>query len=276
MLENIKSKYIIKMAFDYIKLDRKIKIIKYNKSLLNKTEINTYHYLLISGKYLKYKSKTKVKEYDFDGEVIFIGEYLNGKRNGKGKEYQRFNDLIFEGQYANGKRNGMGKEFYYEKKLKCKGEYLNDKLWNGIIYDKQQSKYTICEIKEGRGYVKEYDFYGSMIFEGEYVNGERNGKGKEYEFNSLIFEGNYLNGKRHGKGKNLKYNKVIFEGTYKNGMKWEGIGYDSKNNLICEFDNGKGFIKKYSGWNDDILIFEGEFYNGEGNGKAKEYDKIGS
>ena len=42
-----------------------------------------------------------------------------------------------------------------------------------------------------------------MIFEGEYLNGKRNGKGKEYDYyGNLIFEGEYLNGKRwNGKGK---------------------------------------------------------------------------
>ena len=40
------------------------------------------------------------------------------------------------------------------------------------------------------------------IFEGEYSNGERNGKGKEYgKFFKLIFKGEFLNGKRNGKGK---------------------------------------------------------------------------
>ena len=40
------------------------------------------------------------------------------------------------------------------------------------------------------------------MFEGEYLNGVRNGKGKEYYDNGeLIFEGGYLNGKRNGKGK---------------------------------------------------------------------------
>ena len=147
------------MIFDYIKLDRKIEIIKFNKSLLNKAEINKYHYWLINGKYLRYNSKTKVTEYNLDDEVIFIGEYLNGKRHGKGKEYQhrlsngvileengKYGICIFEGQYVNGKRNGMGKEFYRDKKIKCKGEYLNGKLWNGIIYDKDQNKNTICEM----------------------------------------------------------------------------------------------------------------------------------
>ena len=36
-----------------------------------------------------------------------------------------------------------------------------------------------------------------LIFEGEYLNGKRNGKGKEYGYDgSLKFEGEYLNGKR--------------------------------------------------------------------------------
>ena len=42
-----------------------------------------------------------------------------------------------------------------------------------------------------------------LIFEGGYKNGERSGKGKEYDpfNNKLIYEGNYLDGKRNGKGK---------------------------------------------------------------------------
>ena len=36
-----------------------------------------------------------------------------------------------------------------------------------------------------------------LIFEGEYLNGKRNGKGKEYDNNKIIFEGEYLNGKKH-------------------------------------------------------------------------------
>ena len=41
-----------------------------------------------------------------------------------------------------------------------------------------------------------------LIFEGEYLNGKRNGKWKAYnENNILIFEGEYINGERNGKGK---------------------------------------------------------------------------
>ena len=39
-----------------------------------------------------------------------------------------------------------------------------------------------------------------MKFDGEYLKGKRNGKGKEYYPNNIIkFEGEYLNGKRNEK-----------------------------------------------------------------------------
>ena len=54
---------------------------------------------------------------------------------------------------------------------------------------------------------KEYDtLTNTMTFEGEYLNGRRNGKGKEYNYKGkLKFEGEYLNGKRNEKGKEYYY-----------------------------------------------------------------------
>ena len=71
----------------------------------------------------------------------------------------------------------------------------------------------------GKGIVKEYDcFSGNLLFEGEYLNGKCNGKGKEYDFNGrMIFEGEYLNGKRHGKGKEYEDGTLVFEGEYYHG-----------------------------------------------------------
>ena len=40
-----------------------------------------------------------------------------------------------------------------------------------------------------------------MIYEGEYLNGKKNGKVKEYCGGHLCFEGEYINGKKNGKGK---------------------------------------------------------------------------
>ena len=68
---------------------------------------------------------------------------------------------------------------------------------------------------------------GKLLFEGEYLNGKRNGKGKEYDSlnDKLIFEGEYSNGKRNGKGKEYNNNgELIFEGEYLNGEIWYGKG----------------------------------------------------
>ena len=52
-----------------------------------------------------------------------------------------------------------------------------------------------------------------IIFEGEYLNGKRNGKGKEYNDSKLKFEGEYLNGNRWiGKEYNYDNGQLEFEG----------------------------------------------------------------
>ena len=49
-----------------------------------------------------------------------------------------------------------------------------------------------------------YDDEGN-VYRGEYLYGNKNGKGKEYDiYGHLIFEGEYLNGKRNRKGKLYK------------------------------------------------------------------------
>ena len=52
--------------------------------------------------------------------------------------------------------------------------------------------------------MKEYNKYGEVVFEGEYLNGKINGISKIYNENgTIIFEGKYLNGKKTVKEKNM-------------------------------------------------------------------------
>ena len=254
MLKNVKSIYFIRMLFTYFPEKKKLELVKHNKNLQSLLNINIINYKFLTGKIFIFKTKTEIKEYqykdiyhekiltyegeylngkrngkgeeyDINGHKIFEGEYLNGKRNGKGKEYD-YNHLIYEGEYLNGQRNGKGKECNKWGILLFKGEYLKGNKFNGKGYDKFD--HIIYELKEGKGFCREYE-RGMKSFEGEYLNGKRNGKGKEYYYfdGYLLFEGEYLNGKRNGKGKEYqKYNgKIIFEGEYLNGYKWNGKGY---------------------------------------------------
>ena len=59
----------------------------------------------------------------------------------------------------------------------------------------------LFEIKNGIGNGKEYDINFKLEYEGGYLDGKRNGQGKEFRNNRLIFEGEYFNGERNGKGK---------------------------------------------------------------------------
>ncbi len=52
--------------------------------------------------------------------------------------------------------------------------------------------------------------------------------------------------KKNGKGKEYYNNELIFEGEFINGKRWNGLGYDKKNNKFYEFTNGEGYIKELS------------------------------
>ena len=94
-----------------------------------------------------------------------------------------------------------------------------------------------------------------------------NGRGKELNLlnNYLIFEGEYLNGKRNGKGKEYNENgELLFEGEYLYGKRWNGKGYNKEGNIDFEIKDGKGNIKEYDDY-DGKLEFEGEYLNGRRN-----------
>ena len=105
-------------------------------------------------------------------------------------------------------------------------------------------RYRGSYIYELYGIGKEYDSDDNdLIYSGEYLNGKKNGKGKEYDYNGqLRFEGEYLNGKKNGKGKEYDYNgQLRFEGEYLNGKKnGKGKEYDWRGRLVFEGEYSKG------------------------------------
>ena len=106
-----------------------------------------------------------------------------------------------------------------------------------------------------------------------YLNGERNGKGKEYdEIGNLIYEGEYLKKKKKGKGKEYDYyGNIIFEGEYLNRKKYKTKQGDKIINIEEGPNLNKEIIKKYYHYKGS-LIYEGIYLNGKRlNGKGKEY-----
>jgi len=181
-------------------------------------------------------------------------------------------------------------------------EYFNHKffrnLFGRIYYDNYEIEYEGI-FKDNKRYKgKEYDLYGGLEFEGEFNDKEERWNGKIKEFNEnckLIFEGEYINGNRVGKEYNDK-SELVFEGEYKNGIRWNGKGKEENNLIIFKGNykngirigeelyenkklkfkgdkNGKGFEYLYSG-NDKKeleILFKGEYKNNKRwNGKGKE------
>ena len=144
----------------------------------------------------------------------------------------------------NGKRNGKGREYGYDNTLEFEGDYYNGKKWSGKGYDRNGN--IIYELKNGKGLIRRY-LRNDLLYEYEYLKGEKNGKGREYHSD----------------------NKLSFEGEYFNGKKWNGKSYYRNGNIIYVLKNGKGLVRGYL---DDNLLYEYEYINGERNGKGKNYD----
>ena len=148
--------------------------------------------------------------------------------------------------------------FVYEKE-KLKLIIYNKELQNKLNVNIEDYKNLSRKYKVGErnGFGREYELEtNKLIFEGEYSNGKKNGKGKEYLFEKLIFEGEYSNGKKNGKGKSYTTEgKLLFEGEYLNGKEWNGkfheYFYSDKLKFEGEYLNGK--------------VWSGKGYNSKGN-----------
>ena len=138
------------------------------------------------------------------------------------------------------------------------------------------------ELKNGFGNIKEYNYLGNLLYEGQYSLGKRwNGKmfnnkgeiefelkngcgnGKEYGFsNDLIYEGNYVDGYWEGMGKEFNGSKIIYEGEYYRGNRHgKGKEYSKYGQLILEgyYIYGKLYKGEMNEYYGEELNFEVKF-----------------
>ena len=131
-----------------------------------------------------------------------------------------------------------------EKKILQIANYkksFQNKLGKCLIYYRVMSRKYIIYQEKNKGRL--YDANSKkLLYIGEFLNGKKNGKGKEYyENGKLKFEGEFLKGKRNGKGKEYYENgKLTFEGKYLNGEKKEGKEYYKDGHLKFEGEYLKG------------------------------------
>ena len=110
--------------------------------------------------------------------------------------------------------------------------------------------------------------YGEY-YDGEFVNGKREGEGKLIYANGNQYEGTFLSGLPNGKGKLIQTDNDIYEGEWKNGkINGQGIRYHNNGdkyvgNHLNDVRSGKGL---YLFSNGDS--YNGNWVNGKANGKG--------
>ena len=145
--------------------------------------------------------------------MVFEGEYKNGKKNGKGKEFnEEGKKLIFEGTYLNGNRY-KGVEYDYYCKKDYEGEYMFNKRWNGKEYNSEGEVFSLIKnginSKNGNNYIYYENNQEVNLTEQEFNDLKFTGEIKEYDNNNtLLFEGDYLLGKRNGYGIEYDYSGI--------------------------------------------------------------------
>ena len=122
--------------------------------------------------------------------------------------------------------------------------HANGNIWREEVYRKGKED----------GLMVEYDSVGTVIHQGEFIDGYKNGLWY-YFVNDHKEEGEYIEGEKHGKWK-FTYNngRKNFEGEYLGGIP---IGRH-----VWYYGNG---LKKE----------EGKYKNGEKEGDWKQYDQLG-
>ena len=148
--------------------------------------------------------------------------------------------------YLNTFKEKFEELFIMYKKLIClKGvsfrptKKYKHKIKQIYLYKKVERTGTIIIYKKDVPPYKSYDEY-----EGQWENGLRHGKGKDYLNENVIYDGHWKNDLRHGQGKSYVDGKLDYDGLWKNDLR-HGKGkdylngnviYDGlwKNDLICK------------------------------------------
>ena len=223
--------------------------------------------------------------YFTDGEK-YVGDYKEDKRDGHGI-YFYSNGNTYIGGFKNGKKDGKGalydsngnkiKDLYFRngQRIKKKEEdeeadILKEKI-NGIFTKKyQEGKYEgqfVNGLKNGKG---TYYFDNGDKYVGDFRDGDREGEGIYYYKNGDKYEGHFKKNRKDGKGTYFYANGDKYVGRFKKN-KAEGRGKFYYNNGDRYIGTYKNDLKNGHG----IYYFEnGTRYDGEFRDGIKDGDGI--
>jgi hypothetical protein len=238
----------------------------------NKDKNNDFKKIIIdyNGEQCLYNGELdKNKKINGKGLIYFVsgkkieGNFIDGKLNGFGTYTDEFG-TIYSGNFDNGILNGEGKIIKIKEKIdkSINSTQKNDNLFNKITYIGNIKNFK----KEGFGKEIGPDY----IYEGNYHNDMKNGKGKITFLNmGDYYEGDFINDKITGFGKYIWSNKHEYIGDFIEGdmngkgkYKWpDGNEYEGE--YVNNKREGEGKFK----WNNGD-VFKGLFHDGKPYGKG--------
>jgi len=187
----------------------------YNKGI----EEGVHRFFALDG---KVESSKIYRKGRIMGEGIVDTE---GRRQGDWKEYYETGELRSKGKYKDNKRTGPWIFYYQDGKTEQEGNYRDGKPegnWRWIHRNGQTWREEVFYEGLEEGPAVEYSDSATVIAQGQYLDGEREGKWI-IDIGSHREEGEYRIGQRTGVWKYYFRNgKLKFEGKYTDGME-EGM-----------------------------------------------------
>jgi hypothetical protein len=222
-------------------------------------------------------------KYDTNNGVMVIEEInsqVTGQYAQNGIISGKINGATLTGVWENNGQKGLF-EFKFDDENTFNGKYkkgVDDGImrgkWSGKKLEIQNS--TLDNDPKDIGEFKKIQYESGSSYEGYVLNGQRHGYGVYSTWNGITEEGEFMNGELNGKGKKTYIDidnpdlmgTRIYEGEFKDG-KLNGMGkYTSGSGDVYEGEfkndqlNGKGIIST------DSFIQEGEFKDNYLNGKG--------
>ena len=248
-------------------------IYKTNPYLKKLEKINLIKYT--PDGYLKYypdskdaeKMKFDPKKDSFDNCIII--HYENDDSSSINKMI-----WIYKGQVnKQGEPHGFGEKIY-KNGTKEKGYWKEGSLFGWCMKIDTKKNIFIGRFYENKGpngLGEKFTLRKKVLYKGEFLDGEKSGKGEE-ESSEGKFVGNFYHDKKNGKGKMIfKNSGDIYEGDYKNDL-FDGQGHYiwklTGQEYTGEYKNGLMHGKGLYEWNEGEF-YRGDFVNGKKEGEGE-------
>ena len=182
---------------------------------------------------------------------------------------------IYKGQVnKRGDPHGFGEKFY-KNGIKEKGYWKEGELFGWCMkIDAINKNIFIGPFYGNKGITglgEKFSLKKKVVYKGEFIDGEKSGKGEE-ESNEGKFVGNFYHDKKNGKGKMIfKNSGDIYEGNYKNDL-FDGQGHYvwkmTGQEYTGEYKNGLMHGKGLYEWSEGEF-YRGNFVNGKKEGEGE-------